>query len=220
MTWQAHQSQRTGVAFKFQDSLEWNYMASYIAFSKKSRETQSMAKGCQGSLLYLPGKLTMQSFTSGFTFPGKAIRLHWSLAMLPGAFRSFRVPASYPSTCIVTNMKKASKARYQAKPIIGTQKYSASGRLTECQMLRTAAHRRKTTSRSASPPQFFRISLNWDASSAAAQNAHACSNPVARIRNGTAANRNCRPDPRQPIPVPARQASRTKNHITRPQKRR
>ena len=61
---------------KFQDSLEWNYMASYIAFSRKSRETQSMAKGCQGSLLYLPGKLTMQSFTSGFTFPGKAIRLH------------------------------------------------------------------------------------------------------------------------------------------------
>ena len=139
-----------------------------------------MAKGCQGSLLYLPGKLTMQSLASGFTFPGKAIRLPWSLAMLP---RSSRVSASYPSTWIVTNMKKASKARYQAKPVIGTKKCSASGIYTESQMQTTAAHRRKKTSRSTCPAQFFRISRNLDASSAAAHKAHACS-PVARIRNG------------------------------------
>ena len=138
-----------------------------------------MAKGCQGSLLYLPGKLTMQSLASGFTFPGKAIRLPWSLAMLP---ISSRVSASYPSTCIVTITKKASKARYQPKPIIGTRKCSASGIETESQMLKTAAHRRKKTSRSTCSAQFFRISRNLDASSAAAHKAHAC-NPVARIRN-------------------------------------
>ena len=121
----------------------------------------------------------MQSLASGFTFPGKAIRLPWSLAMLP---ISSRVSASYPSTCIVTITKKASKARYQPKPIIGTRKCSASGIETESQMLKTAAHRRKKTSRSTCSAQFFRISRNLDASSAAAHKAHAC-NPVARIRN-------------------------------------
>ena len=145
MTWQAHQSQRTGAGFKFQDSLEWSSMASFIAFSRKSRETQNMAKGCQGSWLYLPGKLAMQSLASGFTFPGKAIRLPWSLAMSP---ISCRVSASYPRTWMVTSMKKASKARYQAKPIIGTRKCPASSIYTESQMLRTAAQRRKKTSRS------------------------------------------------------------------------
>ena len=49
-------------------------------------------------------------------------------------------------------------------------------------MQTTAAHRRKKTSRSTCSAQFFRISRNWNASSAAAHNAHAC-NPVARIRN-------------------------------------